>query len=268
MRIAVEHRTRYRFTEPQARIVQMLRLTPHDTQDQTVVSWMIGVDRDARLREATDGFGNAVTMLYADGPIEEIEISVAGEVLTNEADGVIRTTAEPLPPLVFLRATPRTRLEGGLAAFVAAFEPRTDLLERLHALNLALCERFPSAPDAPDRGRTAGEAFDAGDVSSRDLAQMFVAAARADAVPARYVSGYRIDGAAQCGAHAWAEAHLGALGWVGFDPAQGISPDERYVRVAVGLDATGAAPVAGTRIGYGEERLDVDLQVEQLGGDA
>ena len=54
MRIAIDHRTRYRFSEPQARLVQMLRLTPCDTRDQTVVSWMIGVDCDARMRDAAD----------------------------------------------------------------------------------------------------------------------------------------------------------------------------------------------------------------------
>ena len=70
MRITIDHRTHYRFSQPQGRIVQMLRLTPGDTQDQTVVNWHVGVDCDARLRPATDGFGNAITMLYAEGPIE------------------------------------------------------------------------------------------------------------------------------------------------------------------------------------------------------
>ena len=55
---------------------------------------------------------------------------------------------------------------------------------------------------------------------------------------------------------------------MGFDPADGLSPDERYVRVAIGLDPAGAAAVAGTRIGHGLEQLDVDLHVEQLGSDA
>ncbi|RYD90607.1 MAG: transglutaminase family protein, partial [Sphingomonadales bacterium] len=95
MRIAIEHNTHYRFSEPQARLVQMLRLTPCDTQDQTVVNWHIGVDCDARLREATDGFGNAITMLYAEGPLAAIDITVIGEVLTNEATGVIRDAVDP-----------------------------------------------------------------------------------------------------------------------------------------------------------------------------
>jgi transglutaminase-like putative cysteine protease len=268
MRIAIEHKTHYRFSEPQARIVQMLRLTPTDTQDQTVVSWMIGVDCDARLRDAVDGYGNAVTMLYADGPLAGIDVTVTGEVLTLESKGVIRGGFEPLPPGLYLRTTPRTEPAGELVDFArTATEGGADVLEPMHRLNAALHGRFDIAPEGKDQGFSAGAAFALERAGPRDLAQMFVAAARALGTPARYVSGYRSDGVAHCGPHAWAEAHVGAIGWVGFDPATGLSPDEAYVRVAVGLDATGAAPIAGTRIGAGKEELDVDLQVDRIGGD-
>ncbi|MCW3836359.1 transglutaminase N-terminal domain-containing protein [Sphingomonas canadensis] len=264
MRIAVDHRTHYRFSEPQARIVQMLRLTPTDTQDQTVVSWSIGVDCDARLRHGADGFGNAITMLYAEGPIAALDITVIGEVLTMEAAGVIRGSHEPLPPLLFLRTTPATTADAALAAFAAeaaAGEP----LDRLHRLNAAFHARFPDVADVRDRGRGAAEAFGCTAPSSREAAQMFLAAARSLGVPARYVSGYRSDGSAHGAPHGWAEAHVAGLGWVGFDPATGLSPDESYVRVAIGLDAAGAAPTAGTRSGSGAEELDVDVIAEPLG---
>ena len=268
MRIAVEHRSRYRFSEPQARLVQMLRLTPCDTQDQTVVSWMIGVDCDARMRDAVDGFGNAITMLYAEGPIAAIDITVTGEVLTTDTSGVVRGSAEPLPPLLYLRGTPRTRAGDGIPAFAQdSVAGTTDPLERLHRLNAALHARFRCAPDAPDTGVSAAEAFVSGDATSRDVAQMFIASARCLELPARYVSGYRVAGGAPCAPHAWAEAHVDGLGWVGFDPVIGRCPDESYVRVAVGLDAAGAASIAGTRIGHGEEELDVALSVDRLGGE-
>jgi transglutaminase-like putative cysteine protease len=67
-------------------------------------------------------------------------------------------------------------------------------------------------------------------------------------VPARYVGGYfhRADGVTQQDAgHAWAEAHVPSIGWIGFDPANGICTTEAHVRVAVGLDYLGAAPVRG-----------------------
>ncbi|MFN5778713.1 MAG: transglutaminase family protein, partial [Novosphingobium sp.] len=63
--------------------------------------------------------------------------------------------------------------------------------------------------------------------------------------------------------HAWAEVHVDGLGWVGFDVANGISPDERYVRVATGRDYAEAAPVTGLSWGAGETRLAVTLAVEQ-----
>ena len=84
-------------------------------------------------------------------------------------------------------------------------------------------------------------------------------------MPARYVSGYlmmndRID---QEAGHAWAEAHIENIGWVGFDVSNAISPDERYIRVATGCDYRDAAPVTGISWGDGEIALAVSLAVEQ-----
>ena len=63
--------------------------------------------------------------------------------------------------------------------------------------------------------------------------------------------------------HAWAEAFVKELGWVGFDPANHICPTERYVRLACGFDAASAAPITGTRRGGGSEELRVDVIVRQ-----
>ena len=99
----------------------------------------------------------------------------------------------------------------------------------------------------------------------QDHAHIFIAAARAMDYPARYVSGYLMmnDRTRQDASHAWAEAHIGGLGWVGFDVSNGISPDARYVRVATGLDYREAAPVAGLRYGDGSEAMDVEIVVAQ-----
>jgi transglutaminase-like putative cysteine protease len=100
------------------------------------------------------------------------------------------------------------------------------------------------------------------------LAHVFIAAARVVGIPCRYVSGHllRSDGAnEQEAGHAWAEAHVSGLGWVGFDPANGICPTEAHVRVGIGLDYLGAAPVRGTQIGGSEEKLAVAIQVDRAG---
>ncbi len=73
----------------------------------------------------------------------------------------------------------------------------------------------------------------------------------------------RDDRAAQESGHAWAEAHVPGLGWVGFDAVNCVCPTDAYVRIAVGLDALGAAPIRGTRYGAGEETLAVAIKVDQ-----
>ena len=83
--------------------------------------------------------------------------------------------------------------------------------------------------------------------------------------PARYVSGYLMmnDRAEQDASHAWAEAYVDGIGWIGFDVSNAISPDARYVRVATGLDYREAAPVSGLRFGHGGETLKVNIEVQQ-----
>ena len=95
-----------------------------------------------------------------------------------------------------------------------------------------------------DAGTTAAQAFTLRSGVCQDITHVFLAAARHLEMPARYVSGYfyRADGVVdQDAGHAWAEAKVPDLGWVGFDPTNGISPTEAHVRVAIGLDAVGAA---------------------------
>ena len=56
---------------------------------------------------------------------------------------------------------------------------------------------------------------------------------------------------------------MAGLGWVAFDPANGFCPTDAHVRVAVGLDALGAAPLRGTRYGAGAEALEIAIKVGQ-----
>ena len=103
----------------------------------------------------------------------------------------------------------------------------------------------------------------------QDHAQIFVGCARMLGIPARYVSGYLMmnDRVDQEASHAWAEAHIDGLGWVGFNVSNGISPDRRYVRVATGRDYREAAPVTGISYGGGESAMHVTLAVEQQQGE-
>lgn len=262
MRLTIEHRTLYAFTAPQGRVVQLLRMTPGDTHDQTVAAWHVEVDCDARMTDHRDGFGNATTMLYCEGPIDRVELSVTGEVLTSSSGGVLHGTNETLPPRFFLRTTPATAANAEIGVFAKGAADGSDI-PALHRLNRAIRRRFKDDCGRPAPGLAAAEAFGREALTARDMAQVFIAAASAIDVPARYVSGYcDLAGDHRPTPHGWAEAWVAGLGWIGFDPWLGQSPEEHHVRVAVALDAAGAAPVAGSRLGEGRERLEVDVTVQ------
>ncbi len=264
MRLSIDHHSTYRFSEPQARVVQLLRVTPGDYAAQTVIDWRIDVDCDARLRTGHDGFGNATTMLYVDGPVEQMSLTVRGEVLTEDMGGIVDGIVEPLPPLFYTRTTPLTAPDAAILT-LARSVGASDRLEGAHALN-ALVGSVLKIHGGRVVGLPPGEVLARGSGNVRDAAHVLIALAHASGIPARIVSGHSLHGPdrdVRQTAHYWAELHIGGRGWIGFDPWAGASPEGSYVRVAVGLDGSDVAPVSGTRKGGGIEELDVGVHVGQ-----
>ena len=263
MRLVIDHSVRYAFTEPQARLVQMLRMTPENTHDQTVASWDLVIDRDARTTEHRDGYGNCTTMLYCEGPLDSIEIQAHGEIVTSDCQGMVTGASDPLPPRLFLRATPATRADDAIAAFARDQTGAGDPVDRLRRLTQAITTRFTHDRGRPVDDLSAIEAFARDRATPRDMAHVLIAAARSLGLPARYVTGYYDFADDQRPtAHAWADVHVQDHGWVSLDPMLGGTLGERHVRVATALDARGAAFIAGSRVGDGEERLDVEVTVQ------
>lgn len=267
MRLSINHTTLYRYSEPTRSVIQLLRVTPQSFIGQTVLDWRVDVDCDARLREGRDGYGNVTHMLYVEKPVQQLCINVTGRVLTEDPSGVVRGLHYDLPPEVFTRPTPLTQGGAELERLAAELAGEGGApLDTLHRLNRHLHARlrFDTCATIVETG--AEEALAAGHGVCQDFAHIFIAAARRMGLPARYVSGhlFRRDGAhVQEAAHAWAEAWVEDLGWTAFDPTNGISADDAYVRVACGLDYRDAAPVSGARSGGGNEQLTVEVEVRE-----
>ncbi|WP_036285381.1 transglutaminase family protein [Methylocystis sp. ATCC 49242] len=264
MRIRIRHETIYRYSEPARSAIQSLRLTPRNYDGQHVAHWRIDVDRDCRLSQSEDAFGNIVNRFTADGPLESISTMVEGEVTTFDTAGVASGAVERFPTALYFRQTPLTASSRAIVDFARATTAgENGALGRLHALLGALYETMSFDTDASHAATTAVEAFAHKKGVCQDFAHLFIACARAIGAPARYVSGYylRSDSDDQVAGHAWAEAHVEGLGWVGFDPAHGVSPGERHVRLAAALDYLGAAPIRGARIGGAGETMEVRVRV-------
>ena len=264
MRLSVHYSTTYSYAEPVRRVIQLLRVEPLSFAGQSVLDWRIDVDRDAKLRAGRDGYGNVTHMLYVDSPVSSLTISIAGRVLTEDRHGIVQGLPHDLPPEVFLRPTPLTAPGPAIAALLARCNHGSGAIDRMHRLSQTLHSSLRFDTEATEVETIAEHAAAEGHGVCQDFAHIFIAAARLSGVPARYVSGhlFRRDGKhEQQAAHAWAEAWVEDLGWVAFDPVNGISTDDAYLRVACGLDYRDAAPIAGARSGGGDERLTVEVRV-------
>lgn len=258
----------HRYDPPAAGVTQILRLTPRNHEGQYVIDWRIDISTDVRLNAHEDAFGNLTHVFSVDGPLDELTITVDGEVETQNTEGVVRGTVERFSPSLFLRDTLLTQADEHIRDFAGAIRSvnKADNLGELHALLDQLQnEVLGEGEQPPSEPATAAEVFARKRGVARDLAHIFIGAAHSLGIPARYVAGYFFvsGGAQQRVGHAWAEAFVPDLGWVGFDPANCVCPTDAYVRVAVGLDALGAIPVRGMRYGSGGESLAVAIKVDQ-----
>jgi transglutaminase-like putative cysteine protease len=268
MRIRISHATTYVYDTPPTAVTQVLRLTPRNHDGQYVVDWRIDLSQDCQLHQHEDAFGNITHSFTAEGPFDELAVLVEGVVETQDTKGVVSGAVEYFPPQFFLRETALTQGDPAIVDFAESARSANgkDPLSLLHTLMKALNREITFDTDPTNSGTTAAEAFKLRRGVCQDLTHIFIAAARQLGIPARYVGGHfhRVDGVtAQEAGHAWAEVHIENLGWVGFDATNGISTTEAHVRVAIGLDYLGAAPVRGTRFGGSGEHLKVAVNVDQ-----
>ncbi|MEM6908251.1 MAG: transglutaminase family protein [Pseudomonadota bacterium] len=267
MRLSIRHTTRYAFTQPVVHALQRLRLTPKETQGQQILHWDMQYENAHPELEYDDQHFNTVTLIGVEPGASDVTVTCSGTVETQDNAGVIGRHSGHLPLWTFLGQTPLTRPGARLRALIRDVSGPEDgaKLDYLHALSAAIREQVTYEAGATDAGTTAEEAVAAGSGVCQDHTHIFIGAARAADIPARYVSGYLMmnDRIEQEATHAWAEAHIDGLGWVGFDISNGISPDPRYVRVATGCDYRDAAPVTGISFGSTRQLLSVDVTVEQ-----
>jgi transglutaminase-like putative cysteine protease len=272
MRLSVHHITRFEFDQPSGHSIHDVRLTPKPATGQRILSWHI--DGPGKRSEWTDGHGNLVTTFSVAQQHDSVEIAVAGVYEhSGGADQWLRYAETPtLPAPFWLRNTGIARHDVSFDAVIKSLAERTaDSAQRvavLHELMARVRERIAYKTGVSTVDTTAAEALARGAGVAQDTTHVFIASCRRLGVPARYVSGYlrNDDPELRVGrtSHSWAEAWVPGLDWVGFDPANGISPRGDSLRVAVGLDYHDAAPVSGRRVGFGNAKMTVDAEVKRV----
>jgi transglutaminase-like putative cysteine protease len=266
MRLSIRHATTYTYNPPAHRCALRLRLHPASFDTQRVLSWQVRVNGQNVPALLTTATGDRESIWTSSSPGASVEVVASGEVETGDLSGVVRGLKDSTRPGVYLRTTKLTeadkRIEG-LAGMVAT----KSSLDRLHALMAAVRDAVAYMPAATSANTTAAQALKLGKGVCQDHAHVFIAAARVMKVPARYVVGYLLAlDTKLTETHAWAEAYAPDIGWVGFDPANGVCPTDRYVRLACGLDSADAAPIRGSVAGTPQERLSASVDIGETAG--
>jgi len=270
MQLLIRHQTVYYYGAGSSRAIMLLRLHPRSHAGQTVKDWQVSVNGEQVTDFTANGYGDLESLWIRNERMDAITIVAQGTVETVDTHGVLSGLEERANSRLFLRETPLTTPTESLRTFVADVDGGDDVLAKLHALTHAIVNEVPYRAGATNADTSAGEAFAMGAGVCQDHAQIFIAGARLLGVPARYVTGYLL---AQEGdnplheTHAWAEALVPGLGWIGFDASNQMCVTDHYVRIACGLDAFDAAPVRGLVTAAGDIGIDADVRIAQASDD-
>lgn len=263
-RLKIHHETRYSYGGPVGLGEHQLRLRPREGPDLRIESSMLDIQPAAQVRWARDAFDNAVAnLVFEEAPVEAL--SIVSEVTVQKFDAapldfvlsdfaVEHPVAYPPEDADILRPyfanyseEQRDAAYGWAARSLNADGPIQTyvLLDRLcRAINSEFSYQAREEPGV----QTATMTLERGVGSCRDFANLFLEAARALGLAARFVSGYRYEEGlpVELGAtHAWAEVYLPGAGWKGFDPTIGELSDWRHIATAVARSPSDAPPVAG-----------------------
>lgn len=265
MQLQIRHVTEYSYDQPVDYALQKVRLRPLASPLQDIDEWDLTVEGGKIEASYLDHYGNRTDLVSISPGASKLTLTASGTVTTRDAAGVLGMVYGRAPLWHFMQPTPLTSSGARVRALADVVKKQGTPLAGLHALSAAVLQATPYQLGGTGSETTAEEALEIGFGVCQDHAHIFIAAARDAGIPARYVSGYLMmnDRVDQDASHAWAEAHLDDLGWVGFDVSNGMSPDERYVRIAIGRDTSEAAPVSGIRMGAADEAMIVSLQVQQ-----
>ncbi len=282
MYYSIRHITRFRYDAPVRESVMELRMQPRSEGPQALRSFQIATNPRAQLYAYTDHLGNAVYHFNVLRQHMELRIETQSAVEMSEwreqpqtADALewgrynnLNLSAEQydlLEPSKF--AQPSQALNEFMAE-KSLIRPQGDALNALKHLNKTLHDSFDYVTGVTDAYSPIDDALKAKSGVCQDFAHIMIAIARSWGVPTRYVSGYLYhrskgqDRSGEDATHAWVEAWLPSMGWIGFDPTNDIMAGDRHIRVAVGRDYADVPPARGTYKGGAQSELAISVSVQ------
>jgi transglutaminase-like putative cysteine protease len=278
---SIRHLTRFRYSQPISESIMETRMNPRSDSNQHCLSFSLSVSPRTRVFSYRDHLGNNVQHFDIPGEHNQLVI-VAESVVEQQVQPDVPHFLSPdawssldelidsgdywemLLPSVFALETPALTM----LAKQMGVSRRDDPLMLVRELNQRLFDYFDYEPRSTRVDSPIDEAIISGKGVCQDFAHAMIALLRSVRIPARYVSGYLYrsredhDRSTPDATHAWVEALLPHLGWVGFDPTNNLIAHHRHIRTAIGRDYADVPPTHGVFRGSTASELYVAVHVE------
>ena len=277
---SIKHLTKFHYASPVSESVMEARMHPRSEGNQRCLTFHLAVSPRCRVFAYRDHVGNNIHHFDIPGqhsylvivaeslldiqPTADIPNSLSADAWA-EADSMVQMGDfwEMLLPSEFAKPTP---LLLDLANQLGVCR-RNDPLSLLRELNQKLYDWFEYVPKSTKVDSPIDEAIKSRQGVCQDFAHIMIALVRSLRIPCRYVSGYLYrraqdhDRSVVDATHAWVEAFLPPLGWVGFDPTNCLLTGDRHIRTAIGRDYADVPPTRGIFRGHTASDLSVAVRV-------
>src|ERR1700678_3837823 len=279
---AIRHFTSYRYSRSVWQSMMEVRMHPRSEGSQRCFVFQLSVNPRARIFGYIDSYGNLVH--HFDLPSRHSQLTIISDALVNiEAQPSIPEVMEyqgwqeleelvekkdywdMLMPSHFARSSPELEQ---LAGEIGATERKgRSPLAYLQDIASGVHRSFSYVKKSTAVNSPIEHALRSRQGVCQDFAHIMIALVRNASIPCRYVSGYLYHGSedanpsADVATHAWVEALLPGVGWVGFDPTINRLVGEGHIRTAIGRDYANVPPTMGVMKGKADTQLQVRVRV-------
>ena len=275
-RYSIEYHAENTYENPFNEANWQFLIQPLDDPGQRLLEVHFENSANAPWEPSLNAFGFEVIRIRCRIPVREIRFHAIFHLekeLVNPYD-FNPASVQPLPSLPeellefkvthnrYLTPTNLTRLPATAAIF--KFDSSQNLFDNLLQLNSWVYETLVYKEGVTHTDTRLEELLEKNQGVCQDFSHLFIGMARANGIPSRYVSGYLHQGHGYFGdtqMHAWAEAFLPGIGWVGFDPTNNLLAATDHVKVAHGRDYRDCAPLKGVIYGLGQNTTTHKVQV-------
>jgi transglutaminase-like putative cysteine protease len=290
-RYRIRHETTYNYGAEVVHSHQVLHLKPRALEFQDVHEHAIEIDpQPSSDLRSDDPFGNPIARLEIDRAHMKLRVAstmtatvrarpeTKGETLPWEQvrSRLMYSGRPPQPDALeaarFRFESPYVRIKQAFNEFAEdCFPAEAPIFQCADRLMQKLHRDMTYAPGDTSISTPLLEVLERRRGVCQDYAHLMTACVRSRGLAARYVSGYlrthpapgtqRLLGSDA--SHAWVAVFCPPIGWVEFDPTNGILCGIDHIVLAWGRDFGDVSPLRGVIVGGGQHVVNVSVDVEE-----